>query len=162
MKAFLLAAGYGSRLRPLTDSMPKCLVPIRGTPMLDIWLGVCRRSGIDEVLINLHAHADTVRAALVGRPNDIEVRVSEEPVLLGSAGTLLANREWIVQDRNFWVIYADVLTDADLSKMLDFHLRRKPIATVGLYEVKDPSRCGIVSFDSDFVVREFVEKPKFP
>ena len=162
VKAFLLAAGRGTRLRPLTDTIPKCLVPIRGIPMLEIWLEVCRRAGIDEVLINLHTHADAVRSVLERRNQDIRVQLSEEPVLLGSAGTLLENREWIAQESSFWILYGDVLTAADLRKMFDFHSVRRPLATIGLNQVEDPGRCGVVSFDEDFVVREFVEKPAYP
>ena len=64
LKAFLLAGGHGTRLRPLTDSVPKCLVPIRGRPLLDIWLDLCARSGITEVLINLHAHSQLIEQHL--------------------------------------------------------------------------------------------------
>jgi mannose-1-phosphate guanylyltransferase len=162
MKAFLLAAGHGTRLRPITDRTPKCLVPIAGVPMLEIWLQVCRRAGIDQILINLHAHSDVVRSALQHKTHDIEVLVSEEPVLLGSAGTLLANRHWVAGESSFWVLYADVLTCADLRRMLEFHVARQPHATIGVYRVKDPTRCGVVSFDHDHVVRRFVEKPLLP
>ncbi len=162
VKAFLLAAGHGTRLRPLTDKIPKCLAPIRGVPMLEIWLEVCRRAGIDEVLINLHENAGVVRDALNEHRNGLEVRVSEEPVLLGSAGTLLANREWVDSEPAFWVLYADVLTNTNLTHMINFHECGRPAATIGLYKVNDPSRCGIVSFDDQFVVQEFVEKPAIP
>ena len=162
MKAFLLAAGHGTRLRPLTERVPKCLVSICGVPMLEIWLEVCRRAGIDEILVNLHAHADLVRSAIQQQRNPIEIRVCEEPTLLGSAGTLLANREWVAGEPGFWVLYGDVLTTADLNKMLEFHRRRQPVATIGLYQVKDARRCGIVAFDNDFVVRDFEEKPVRP
>jgi mannose-1-phosphate guanylyltransferase len=162
VKAFLLAAGHGTRLRPLTNSIPKCLVPIRGVPMLQIWLEICRRSGIKEVLVNLHAHAEAVRAALTGQSKGVKVHVSEEPVLLGSAGTLLANREWVASERSFWIFYADVLTNADLNAMLHLHERCEPAATIGLYKAKDPSRCGVVLFDDQFMVQEFVEKPAHP
>jgi mannose-1-phosphate guanylyltransferase len=162
LKAFLLAAGHGTRLRPLTDSIPKCLVPIRGTPMLEIWLDVCKRAGIDEVLINVHAHASTIKSFLEDRSRSVRVCVSEETVLLGSAGTLLANRHWVAREANFWVLYGDVLTATDLAKMLAFHRQHQVVATIGLYEVPDPSRCGIVAFDENFVVREFVEKPTNP
>lgn len=162
VKAFLLAAGHGTRLRPVTDTIPKCLVPIRGTPMLEIWLEVCRRAGIDEVLVNLHAHADLVRNALDRMTPGIEVHLSEEPVLLGSAGTLLANRDWVSGESKFWILYGDVLTAANLTQMLEFHSSRQPVGTIGLYQVRDARRCGVVTFDADFVVREFVEKPKHP
>jgi mannose-1-phosphate guanylyltransferase len=162
MKAFVLAAGHGTRLRPLTDSIPKCLVPIQGVPLLEIWLEVCRRASIDEVLVNLHAHAEAVRSRLHQHANGMKVRLVEEPVLLGSAGTLLANREWVGGDDCFWILYADVLTNIDLDAMLAFHRSRASLATIGVYQVQNPSRCGVVSFDADYVVREFEEKPAHP
>ncbi len=126
VKAFLLAAGHGTRLRPLTDNMPKCMVPIRGRAMLDIWLEICEQAGIDEVLINLHAHSEPVRAALRQSKRGVRVHLSEEPVLLGSAGTLVCNRDWVATEEYFWVLYADVLTNANLNEMLRFHIKSGP------------------------------------
>lgn len=162
MKAFLLAAGHGTRLRPITDKIPKCLVPIRGTPLLAIWLRLCQQFEIDEVLINVHAHATMVRDFLQQTANGMSARVVEEKQLLGSAGTLRANRDWVANEDLFWVFYADVLCYPDLGKMLQKHLQKKPAATLGVYEVPDPRRCGIVSTDDDGVIRQFVEKPKNP
>jgi len=162
VKAFLLAAGNGTRLRPLTDTMPKCLVPVRGVPLLEIWLEACRRFSINEVLINLHAHAELVRHYLRQNTNGIRVRVTEEPELLGSAGTLRANRDWVAGEECFWIFYADVLNCADLENMLKMHQRRRPAATLGVYSVSDPARCGIVDVSEDGIVREFVEKPQNP
>ncbi len=130
--------------------------------MLQIWVELCRRAGITEVFVNLHAHADAVRAALGQYNPGIKVWLSEEPELLGSAGTLRSNREWVASDSEFWVLYADVLTTVDLSKMMAFHRERQPPATIGLYQVSDPTRCGVVTFDSDFIVCDFVEKPDKP
>jgi mannose-1-phosphate guanylyltransferase len=162
MKAFLLAAGHGTRLRPITNTVPKCLVPICGVPMLHIWLQICRRYGIDEVLINLHAHADVVRTATAGWQCGVKVQVSEEAVLLGSAGTVRAHRDWVAGEPCFWILYADVLTNTNLNQMLKAHRDRPMAATIGLYRVAEPSRCGVVSFDDDCLVREFVEKPEKP
>ena len=162
MKAFLLAAGHGTRLRPLTDNLPKCLVPIRGIPMLRIWLHLCRRYGIDQLLVNLHSHSDRVRAFLSQESCGLSVQVFEEPTLLGSAGTLLANRAWVNSEELFWVFYADVLTTADLGRMLQFHRRHGACATIAVNTVPDPSRCGVVAVDSRCVVRGFVEKPQNP
>jgi mannose-1-phosphate guanylyltransferase len=162
MKAFLLAAGHGTRLRPITNTIPKCLVPIRGTPLLSIWLELCRKFGIDEVLINVHAHAALVRDFLRENANGIRAQVVEEEELLGSAGTLRRNRGWIAAEELFWVFYADVLCQPDLGEMLELHLRRRPTATLGVYEVPDPSRCGIVSTDADGIIQQFVEKPSVP
>jgi mannose-1-phosphate guanylyltransferase len=163
MKAFLLAAGHGTRLRPITDRVPKCLVPIQGIPMLAIWLRLCKTLGIQDVLINLHAHADIVRAFLRGLADgDVRVKVTEETQLLGSAGTLRANRSWVDGEDLFWVFYADVLHCADLAAMLHLHRQRKLIATLGVYEVPDPSRCGIITANSQDVIENFVEKPALP
>jgi mannose-1-phosphate guanylyltransferase len=130
--------------------------------MLHIWLQVCERAGIDEVLINLHAHAGVVREFLECHETPVKVHVSEESILLGSAGTLRANREWVGEDSAFWVLYGDVLTTADLRGMAAFHRRRQPAATMGLYQVPDPSRCGVVHYDEQQVVRGFEEKPAHP
>jgi|SRR5437899_2134389 len=162
MKAFLLAAGHGTRLRPITNTIPKCLVPIRGVPLLSIWLELCRKFGINEVLINVHAHAALVRDFLRENAHGIRAEVVEEVELLGSAGTLRHNRGWIVAEELFWVFYADVLCQPDLGEMLELHLRRRPTATLGVYEVPDPSRCGIVSTDADGIIQQFVEKPSVP
>jgi mannose-1-phosphate guanylyltransferase len=162
MKAFLLAAGHGRRLRPLTNKLPKCLVPIRGIPILGIWLELCRRFGIDEVLINLHSHCQLVEEFVRANSRGVRVRLSNEPVLLGSAGTLRANRDWVNGEPRFWVFYADVLTTANLERMLVFHERGNPAATLGLYQVPDPRRCGVVQFDAASIIREFVEKPAVP
>jgi mannose-1-phosphate guanylyltransferase len=163
MKAFLLAAGNGTRLRPITDTIPKCLVPICGVPMLKIWLEVCRKAGVSEVMVNLHSHAEVVRSWLNDdKGRGIQVLLSEESTLLGSAGTVASNRDWVSSDSCFWIFYADVLTNANLGSMLEFHNSRRPAATLGLYQVPDPCRCGIVAFDEQGIVREFVEKPARP
>ncbi len=162
MKAFLLAAGRGTRLRPLTDQTPKCLLPVRGKPMIQIWLEKCRLFGIDEVLVNVHTHADKVRDFLANNSNGLNVQVVEERELLGSAGTLLANREWVKGELFFWVFYADVLHQADLSAMLRIQESEEPAATLGVYRVPDPTRCGIVEVAEDGTIREFVEKPERP
>jgi len=99
------------------------MVPIRGRAMLDIWLEICEQAGIDEVLINLHAHSEPVRAALRQWKRRVRVHLSEEPVLLGSAGTLVCNRDWVAAEPQFWVLYADVLTNANLNEMLQFHIK---------------------------------------
>jgi mannose-1-phosphate guanylyltransferase len=111
MKAFLLAAGNGTRLRPLTDSVPKCLLPVRGVPLLEIWLNNCKAAGITDVLVNTHAHAETVRKFAAAQKSGVRIRIAEEPELLGSAGTLAKNREFVSGEESFVVLYADVLTN---------------------------------------------------
>jgi len=162
MKAFLLAGGHGTRLKPLTDTVPKCLLPIRGTPILQIWFALCRQFGIEQVLINLHSHGEVVRRFVQEHKDGLSVSLFVESELLGSAGTIRANRDWVSKENSFWVFYADVLTTTNLTDILDFHNSRRPVATIGVYEVPNPSRCGIVQVDRGGIVREFVEKPKVP
>ena len=162
MKAFLLAGGHGTRLRPLTDSLPKCLVPIRGRPLLDIWLDLCARSGITEVLINLHAHSQAIERYLGRKDWPVNVRLIHEEQLLGSAGTLAANRAWVGSDPAFWILYSDVLTNTNLRRMSEFHRAHASLATLGLYQVPDPSRCGVAVTDREGVIIGFEEKPQAP
>lgn len=162
MKAFLLAGGYGTRLRPLTDSIPKCLAPIRGRPLLDIWLALCARSGITEVLVNLHAHKEAIERHLKDKRPPVSVRLVHEERLLGSAGTIAANREWVGSEAAFWILYSDVLTNMDLRLMASFHARHDAAATLGLYQVREPSQCGVALADDAGLITEFEEKPEHP
>ncbi len=129
--------------------------------MLEIWLSLCRAHGVTEVLVNTHAHSAAVTEFVRNWRDGVQVTVVEEPELFGSAGTLRANRKWIASEDKFWVFYADVLTNADLGAMLQFH-SAESAATLGVYSVPDPCRCGIVSVDGKQVVTGFVEKPTRP
>ena len=162
MKAFLLAAGNGTRLRPLTDHTPKCLLPIQGVPLLQIWLKNCRMNGISEVLINIHSHTTQVREFVARQNSGVKIVITEEKELLGSAGTLAENRAFVHGEENFFVLYADVLTNMNLAEMLAFHREKSTAATIGVYQVPDPRRCGIVTMDENAMVQSFVEKPENP
>src|SRR5262245_46015081 len=161
MKAFLLAAGLGTRLRPITDSTPKCLLRIGGSPLLDIWLDALARSGVDEVLVNTHHLAHLVRAHVAARSGRPVVHLVEEPELLGSAGTLRANRDFVAAEEMFLAINADNLTDFDLNVLIDAHRSGGRIATLTLFRAARPSECGIVEV-SDGLVVDYVEKPAHP
>jgi mannose-1-phosphate guanylyltransferase len=160
VKAFLLAAGLGTRLRPLTDTMPKCMIPVGGRPMLDIWLDALAKAGVDEVLVNIHHFAPLVREHLVARLDPPAVRVVHEPELLGSAGTLLANRDFVGTEP-FLAVYADNLTDFDLRVLVDAHRAADTLATLTVFRAANPSACGILEVVDGEVVG-FVEKPAQP
>jgi mannose-1-phosphate guanylyltransferase len=162
MKAFLLAAGVGSRLRPITDTIPKCMVPIGGQPMLDIWLDAFDRARVDEVLVNLHHLPDVVRDHLRERAGTPGVRTFFEPELLGSAGTLVANRDWVDGDELFLACYADNLTDFDLSALVQTHREHGAIATLTAFHSDRPSAGGVMELDATGTVVGFQEKPADP
>jgi mannose-1-phosphate guanylyltransferase len=162
MKAFLLAAGVGSRLRPITDTTPKCMVAIDGQPLLDIWLDAFDRAGVDEVLVNLHHLPDVVGGHIAARTGPPAVRTFFEPELLGSAGTLMANREWVDGEESFLVCYADNLTDFDLRSLVQAHRGHDAIATLTVFHSERPWAGGVVEVDAAGRVTGFVEKPPNP
>jgi len=162
VKAFLLAAGPGSRLRPITDTTPKCMLPVGDRPLLDIWLDEFDRVGVDEVLVNLHHLPDVVRGHIAARTASPKVQMFFEPELLGSAGTLLANRRWVDGEDMFLACYADNLTDFDLRSLIDAHVGRGAIATLTLFHSPNPSAGGVVELDAVGRVTGFVEKPAHP
>ena len=162
MKAFLLAAGIGSRLRPLTDTTPKCMLPVGGRPLLDIWLDAFDQAGVDEVLVNLHHLPDAVRGHLGARTGPPLVRMSYEPELLGSAGTLAASRQWVDGEDFFLACNADNLTDFDMRSLIKAHLEHNPVATLGVFHSATPSAGGVVEVDASGSVTGFAEKPETP
>ena len=162
MKAFLLAAGVGSRLRPITDTTPKCMLVFDDRPLLDIWLDEFERVGVEEVLVNLHHLPDVVRRHVAARTAPPAVRMFFEPELLGSAGTLAANREWVDGEELFLACYADNLTDFDLRSLVDAHREHGAIATLAVFHSERPSAGGVVELDATNRVIGFVEKPSEP
>lgn len=162
MKAFLLAAGTGSRLRPITDGTPKCLVTIGDRTLLDIWLDAFVRNGVTEVLINLHHLPDAVHAHVAARRQPPAVRLAFEPELLGSAGTLAANGNWVADEEFFLACNADNLTDFDLGDLIAAHRAAKPMATVAAFHSENPSAGGVLTLDEAGRIVEFTEKPTAP
>lgn len=162
MKAFLLAAGVGSRLRPITDHRPKCMVEIGGSPLLEIWLDALERAGVDEVLVNLHHRAEIVLDYIRHRERGPAVRTSYEQSLLGSAGTLRAHREWIADEPFFLAFNADNLTDFDVRDLVAFHTAGDAIASIAVFQSPHPESGGVVELDQQARIVGFEEKPESP
>jgi mannose-1-phosphate guanylyltransferase len=162
MKAFLLAAGEGRRLRPLTDTVPKCLVPIGGTPLLAIWLTALERGGVTDVLVNLHYAHERVREFLDDWRSSLRVHTAYEPALLGSGGTVLTNRGFVHDEDSFLIAYADNLTTLDLGRMTAFHDSTTTALTLGVSPTDRPSQKGTVVLDDRGRVVLFEEKAPQP
>lgn len=162
--AMILAGGLGTRLRPITDARPKCLVPIAGRPLLDYWVDRLVAAGIATARINNHAHPEQVRAHIAGvnRAGRLALAESFEPTLLGSAGTIAANADLADGATEVVIIYADNLSDVDLAAMLAFHRSHPDPATILLFRAPDPRACGIAEVDARGRVVGFVEKPEHP
>ncbi|MGJ4947765.1 nucleotidyltransferase family protein [Bradyrhizobium sp. HKCCYLS20291] len=163
MRALLLAAGIGSRLRPLTDTTPKCLVRVHDRPLLDYWLDLVFEGGIERALLNTHWLAEQVRAHVAQSRWRDRIDLVHEDELLGTGGTVLANRVWF-GDQPFLVAHADNLTDFDVAGLLAAHRDRPPgcIMTMLAFRTDDPSSCGILQLDDLNRVIAFHEKVKNP
>jgi NDP-sugar pyrophosphorylase family protein len=162
MKAVILAAGAGTRLRPLTDTCPKPMLPIAGRPLLARTLDWLRANGVVEVALNLHHLPDVVREGL-GDGSDwgMHLRYSYEPTLLGTSGAIRViadqNPGWF--DETFLLLYGDMLLDIALADLHAFHQAGGAALTLALKHTATPWTQGMVEIDTAGRVLRFVEKP---
>ncbi len=162
-RALLLAAGLGTRLRPLTNYLPKCLIPIHGRPLLDYWLESLVAHGVNEILINTHYFSSLVVDYVKRSSWADKVVVVHEESLLGTGGTIQANRRFF-QEEPFLVAHADNLTVFDSLAFFKRHKESPPVAelTMMVFETPDPKSCGIVGLDDQGLVTSFHEKVDSP
>ncbi|MDR1533856.1 MAG: nucleotidyltransferase family protein [Planctomycetota bacterium] len=163
LPAILLAAGQGSRLAPLTDLIPKCLVPVRGLPLLGHWLNLLGSSGLSPIIINTGRHAEAVRKFAGKSPWKKKLILTHEEKLLGTGGTLLANREHLAGG-TFFAAHADNLSRFDPADFIAAHRTRPAncLLTMLLFRSPTPESCGIVELDARGVVVAFHEKVAAP
>ena len=163
MRALLLAAGLGTRLRPLTLTTPKCLVPIQGKPLLDYWLESLFSADIERVLINTHWLANVVRDHVARSPFRDRIDLVHEDQLLGTGGTILANRKWF-GDGPFLVAHADNLTNFNVAELVTAHERRPRacVLTILAFRTDSPTSCGILEIGIQGIVTGFHEKVENP
>jgi mannose-1-phosphate guanylyltransferase len=160
VKAVVLVGGEGTRLRPLTYTTPKQLLPIVEVPMLARVLGSLARHGIDEAVLSLGYRPDAFLAAFPeGTLGGVRLSYAVEESPLDTAGGVrFAVGEAGLTD-TFVVVNGDVLTDLDVSALVDFHRRKGALATISVVAVRDPSRFGVVKTGTDGRVQAFLEKP---
>ena len=164
IRCLLLAAGFGTRLRPITEHQPKCLVEVGGQPILAWWLKHLERVKCESVIINTHYHAEQVSQFLKGyMNNNMKIFERYEQHLLGTAGTLLANAHFFKGSTGV-LIHADNATDTDLNELIEAHHNRPKhcLITMLTFETETPESCGVVETDSDGVIQQFHEKVKNP
>ena len=163
MRALLLAAGFGKRLRPITNTIPKCLVPIHGVPLLEIWLAKIFHSGITRVVINLHYLPDPVKKIIGTSPWRAQIDLFDEPVLLGTGGTVIATRK-LFGGGPLLVVHADNLSSINLRAFYAEHINRPKncVMTMALFYTDAPQYCGIVELDQQnrvILMHEKIEEP---
>jgi mannose-1-phosphate guanylyltransferase len=158
VQALILAGGEGTRLRPLTSTVPKPVVPLVDRPFITFMLDWLRSHGVDDVVMSCGHMAEGVRSVLGdGESVGLRLRYLEEPRPLGTGGALKFAEEML--DERFLMLNGDTLSDLDLTAQLRAHEATGARATLALYPVEDPSAYGLVRLQDDGSVREFVEKP---
>jgi mannose-1-phosphate guanylyltransferase len=159
MKALLLAAGLGTRLQPLTDHIPKCLIEIGGKPLLEYWITMLYNGGVYPLLVNLHHHADKVANFIYNSPYREFVTTVYEKKLLGTGGTLLINRDFF-SDEPLMLVHADNLSIFDVQAFVNSHLNRPDGCemTMMTFKTPTPHTCGIIETDDKGCVQAFHEK----
>ena len=167
-KVLLMAAGLGTRLRPLTDKTPKCLIPIAGKPLMDYWIDEFANAGLSDILVNTHFLRDQVCAHMDAisqqdwRGQRVFMQETYEPELLGSAGTIHANGAWADDAETVLIVYADNLSSVPLEELLAFHHSHDDPLTMMLFRTEVPERCGIAEVDASMKIVNFIEKPPHP
>ncbi len=147
VKAMILAAGFGTRLRPLTDTLPKPILPIGGRPIIEYTLRLLKHHGITDVIINLHHLGGKIKDALGdGDRYGVSITYSDEPEILGTGGALKAVSARVGLE-DLLVINGDILVEIDLDALVDFHRRKGGIATLVLREDAEVDRYGVVEID---------------
>ena len=155
----LLAAGLGTRLRPLTYEVPKPMVPVLGRPVMEHILQLLARHGFGEVIANLHYFPEQIQGRFAdGSDWGVRLSYSHEPELLGTAGGVRNVRDHF-GDETFLIISGDALTDIDLTALWQAHKAKGGIATLSLKRVEDPSQIGVVILGDDGRIQGFQEKP---
>ena len=162
MKAILLSAGHGTRLKPLTLTTPKCLIPINGIPLMTYWFNLFRKYGINEILINLSNFPEKIEEYIAREAKDLKVHLYVEEELLGSLGTIVENRSFFTNNEDIFIFYSDNLTNINIKNLYHFHKSHSFPFTMGLFYTNNPQECGIAELDQSKTIIEFIEKPKEP
>jgi mannose-1-phosphate guanylyltransferase / phosphomannomutase len=160
VKAVIMAGGEGIRLRPLTSSRPKPMLPIGNLPIMEHVIRLLARHGIDDIVVTVAYRAEAVRTYFAdGSELGVRLTYATEETPLGTAGSVRNAMEAL--DEGFLVISGDVLTDIDLGALIKFHQTHQAEATVALQVRQDPSEFGMVTAAPDGTVQRFLEKPSW-
>ncbi len=160
MKAVILAAGKGTRLSQITETLPKPLIQVRGKPLLEHCVELCKKHGVTEIFVNTHHLAEKITSSLGnGKRFGLTITYSFEPEPLGTAGAL-NNFKAALDEDGFFVLYGDNFSDFDLSSLKHTNEFHGAIATIGFHHRNDVTSSGVAEFDQSGRILKFIEKPK--
>lgn len=159
MKAIVLAAGFGTRLQPITFHTPKCLVEIKNKPLLELWLDKIVDLGVNEILINTHYLSEKVVQFISNYFHANKCKIVYEDVLLGTAGTLISNLDFF-EDEDCLFVHADNYCEDNLIQLINTFLERDSgiEMTMMTFTTNKPEECGIVEINQNGIVEKFYEK----
>ncbi|MEK7286831.1 MAG: nucleotidyltransferase family protein [Nitrospirota bacterium] len=158
MKGLILAAGFGHRLRPLTEHLPKPLLPVGGIPLIHYNILLLKYSGITDIVINVHYYAEKIIEALgSGKGLGVHLTYSKEAEILGTGGAI-KNLQSQLGDAPFLVINADILVNVDLKRLIAFHQQHRPAATLVLRKDPEQSQYGIIETDANDRIQNILSK----
>jgi mannose-1-phosphate guanylyltransferase len=158
-KALILAGGKGTRMRPFTYEMPKPMIPVKGKPLVQHIIELCRKYEVRQILLSTGYMGDKIKEHFGDGSNlGVEITYIEEKKEMGTAGPLNLARD-MLRDAPFLMFNGDVLSDIDLHDFIRFHTERRGLATIALTQVEDPSAFGVARLQGERIL-EFVEKPK--
>lgn len=152
-----MAGGKGKRLRSIIGNIPKPLAPINGKPLLDYIIEHAKNNGCDNIIITTGYLGDKIKKHIKKNNYGITVKISQEDKSLGTAGSLLPVKDLLEEE--FFVLYGDVFTTIDLSKMLKFHKQKKSDGTLALHASEHPQDSTIVKIDDNSKILNLLEKP---
>jgi NDP-sugar pyrophosphorylase family protein len=160
MRAMVLAAGLGTRLRPLTDDRPKALVDVGGRPLIAYNLDLLRRFGITDVIVNLHYRGEALRAAIGdGSRFGLRIEWSAEEPLLDTGGALKKVEARLAGD-DFLVLNSDTIIDLPIDRLIAAHRQRRATATLVLRRDPEQARYGVIEVDADDRIQRFLGQPE--
>lgn len=159
MKALFLAGGKGTRLKPLTDKLPKPMVPIMNKPLLERTMVHLKNSGISDIVISSCYQSQHIEAYFgTGEQLGLKIQYVVEDIPLGTGGAI--KKAGARFSDTFIVFNSDILSDIDMKKMMEYHKSSHALATIAVTEVKDPAAYGVIEYNTDGYAISFIEKPK--
>lgn len=161
MKALLLAAGLGTRLKPITNYTQKCLVPINGKPLIEYWLENLSNVGVEHFLINTHYFKEQMEQFVLKSKFRDKITLVYEEELLNTGGTILKNKSFFDKEP-FFVVHADNLSFCDFKEFIKKHKISQHPITMMTFLTDNPTNCGIVELNNNRVVQNFFEKVSNP
>jgi NDP-sugar pyrophosphorylase family protein len=157
MQAIIIAGGKGTRLKPITNKIPKLLIPLLNKPLIDHLVNHLKINNCNSIIICTGHMGNKITKYIKENYYDIDIKISHEKKPLGTAGALGKIKELL--EENFFILFGDVYTTVDLNKMFNFHKKHKAVVTAAIHKSSHPKDSNLVEFNSNFKITKILKKP---